>query len=382
MTLRNQVELVAICFPTAKSSITDKVTSLFDRHINIPDERAIAVERIFEANLNFLLYSDANYDARVFALAHERLAPVQAALWGWGGTVGLKSLDYHIMPQVLVCQVKCPAPPATNPKKIHQFSFFLEQTLLLDGFPPLPRMAPLAMEETRHIMRSRYLLDLSNKTNIYLLPASAKQFHPEFDKVVEIILLTDPSAIFVVAVPKSARDNIPATHSAVRHDLMHPSMPLPVISKLKQRLWNSIHDKVDRVRFLPPLDEPLFRSLQVRADVVLDSFPVGLQLPILDAFWDNAAILSAPVLQECVHSFASSIGHSLKVSAYSGTSAASGIALPTSAEELGVMAVRIVRDENLRKLFSIPRISEYRANSRSSHFSQIYEFLKRTIGGE
>lgn len=381
ISLKSQIELFAICFPTAKSSVTDKVISLFDKHINVPDEIPLAIDRIRRANLHFLLFSDANYDTRVFALAHQRLTAIQGALWGWGGTTGVKSLDYFFIPEVLVNQAKCPPSPVHS-RNIYPAACFKEQLVLLEGFPPLPRMAPISHEEMRHIMRSRYLLDVSNKTNIYLLPTSAKHLHPEYDKVIEVVLMTDPSAIFVVAVPKSARDNIPAIHNAVRHDLLHPSMPIAVVAKIKERLMKSLNENVDRVRFLPPLEEPLFRALQIRSNVVLDSFPVGLQLPILDAFWDNTPVLSAPFLHECVNSYAASIGHALQVSAYS--EKLSGITLPKSAEEFGVLAVRIARDQILKRLFSLPQqASRYQtASSRSSHITQIMEFLRRKINSE
>lgn len=47
-----------------------------------------------------------------------------------------------------------------------------------------------------------------------------------------------------------------------------------------------------RVRVLPPLDPAIFRAMQQAAIAVLDPFPVGLHLPILDAMMDGIPVVS------------------------------------------------------------------------------------------
>ena len=69
--------------------------------------RTQAIERILFSRPDYILFSDAGLDSRVFALAHERLAPVQGALWGWGGSLGSPSLDFYLAPSVLWTQSKC-----------------------------------------------------------------------------------------------------------------------------------------------------------------------------------------------------------------------------------------------------------------------------------
>jgi hypothetical protein len=80
-----------------------------------------------------MLFVDAALDSRVFTLAHARLALYQvslccllfvlsssdshqyiyvdyfqAALWSWGSTLGIPTIDYYIMPRMLVCAGVCP----------------------------------------------------------------------------------------------------------------------------------------------------------------------------------------------------------------------------------------------------------------------------------
>ena len=63
-----------------------------------------------------------------------------------------------------------------------------------------------------------------------------RYLHPEFDSALGYLLKTDPKAIVVVATTGHGRDKLPATHSASRYDLMHPSMPAAGIAKVKARL--------------------------------------------------------------------------------------------------------------------------------------------------
>lgn len=55
----------------------------------------------------FILFADAALDSRVFAIAHERLALFQGALWGWGGTIGIPTIDYYFIPEILWTNSYC-----------------------------------------------------------------------------------------------------------------------------------------------------------------------------------------------------------------------------------------------------------------------------------
>ena len=51
------------------------------------------------------------------------------------------------------------------------------------------------------------------------------------------------------------------------------------------------HDS--RVRVLPPLDERLYRALQRAAVAVLDPFPVGTHVQIMEAMVDGIPVVSS-----------------------------------------------------------------------------------------
>ena len=80
------VVLTAMCLPTPRSHLTDMANAAFHYHINLPpDNKTESVLRVRQSQQDFIIFSDAGLDSRVFALAHERMAPYQAIMWGWGG---------------------------------------------------------------------------------------------------------------------------------------------------------------------------------------------------------------------------------------------------------------------------------------------------------
>lgn len=381
--LRRVVEFTAMCFPTPRSAVTDKVNAIFDHHVNLPPEnKTQVIERISNAQVDVLLFADAAMDARVFALAHERFAEFQGILWSWGGTLGIPTIDYYFIPEMFLRDSRCPY--GLDGGKIFPQEIFREQVVLLEGVPDYPRMAALSDEDARGIMKARYLLDIGNRTNIYLFPASVKHFHPEFDKAVEVIFRTDPLAVLILAVPKTGRDNLPTTHIAVRHDLLHPAMPIAAVAKLKTRLISAIKANPDRVRVLPPLDEQVFRTVLQQAVAVLDPYPVGLHVSIYEAMMDGIPVISAPNLQECTNSHTYSMARYLNIMQPSSPrnihSLQESEFFPTSAEEYGVLAVRVAKESSVRKQFirdeRTNKIPTPEQRGKHSHLEQIVEFIQ------
>ena len=270
---RSRVEFIAMCYPTPRDVNTDRLNSLFDRHINLsPSNQTSVVRRVLEARPDFLLFADASLDSRVFALAHERLALWQGALWGWGSTLGIPTIDFYFAPEVFWKHSQCPAaaaaaivaaagaddaavessgagwggsgigrgvrsrkaayatrlqhPGLTGPQEL-----FREQVVLLQGLPYIQPPAMVTVEEGRALLQTRYLLPANNQTHLYLFPGSVKHVHPEFDRAIDVILKTDPVAVVVFAVARSGRDSVPPTHMSVRHDLLHPPMPAAAVAK-------------------------------------------------------------------------------------------------------------------------------------------------------
>jgi hypothetical protein len=100
-----------------------------------------------------------------------------------------------------------------------------------------------------------------------------------------------------------------------------------------------------RIRVLPPLDIRLYQLLLEISVAVLDPFPVGMHLPILEAVEFNVPIVSAPLLQECTsrHVYgmmrAHGVGHK-HISEY-----------PSTVEDYAVYALSLQQDQKLRDVY-------------------------------
>jgi hypothetical protein len=70
--------------------------------------------------VDFLIFADVVMDSRVFALSHVRLCKWQAALWGWGGTSGIPTIDFYFAPEALWKYSACPLPgdKSTTPQTL------------------------------------------------------------------------------------------------------------------------------------------------------------------------------------------------------------------------------------------------------------------------
>ena len=320
---REKFHFIAMCFPTPRDSTTDRMLGLgvdssggkmFDSHVNLsPANSTLNLERILNTHVDILIYADAGYDSRVFALAHTRLAMFQIVLWGWGcNTLGIPTIDYYIVPEVLFDGVRCKmqknidlsgssssssgsdsgssvgleSSTTLSYQKEHPQAIFHEQVVVLSGMPPIMRLKDALptsnfyrnknrMQLLSHL-ESRYLLPTASSMgasaahartrstpsttsssstrstsgsqstiegtgnpHYYIFPGSVKHMHPEFDPVLKIILTTDPNAVILLVTIRIARDNLPVTHVTVKHDLMHPTMPIAAVTKLKKRLRNA-----------------------------------------------------------------------------------------------------------------------------------------------
>jgi hypothetical protein len=142
---RRQFEISALCFPTPRDANTDRITKLFDTIVNLsPHNKSECITNIIADNNDFLLFADASLDSRVFALTHERMALWQGLIWSWGGTMGIPTIDYYFIPEILWTNSMC---PTLHGGFVPPQALFAEQIVLLEDLPDIPR--PAAMDPTK-----------------------------------------------------------------------------------------------------------------------------------------------------------------------------------------------------------------------------------------
>jgi hypothetical protein len=155
---------------------------------------------------------------------------------------------------------------------------------MLEGAPSIVYDTSADHAQLQELAREVYLLPPLNHTHIkqsispygrqqqqqtpmhvYVFPGSVKHMHPEFDSAIAVLLRTDPYAFVsvrclqliycmcadlknvmqvILAVVRSGRDRLPPAHMAVRHDLMHPTMPTAAAAKLRNRLVASMGEEI------------------------------------------------------------------------------------------------------------------------------------------
>ena len=102
-----------------------------------------------------------------------------------------------------------------------------------------------------------------------------------------------------------------------------------------------------RLRVLPPMHEDLFRLLRSYSVALLDPFPVGLHLPLLEGLLEGIPVVSAPQLQECTNSHIDGIASALGIHLNEET-----FVWPATPEEYAVFAMRLQREYGLRSMFA------------------------------
>lgn len=105
--------------------------------------------------------------------------------------------------------------------------------------------------------------------------------------------------------------------------------PIRAPSQARLRASLGPADLLTRVRILTPLGDSAYRALLKSAVAVLDPFPVGLHLPLLEALLDGVPVVSAPALQECTNSHAVGIAAALGLGGKEGL----GVPQPSAAAE-------------------------------------------------
>lgn len=114
---------------------------------------------------------------------------------GWGGTIGIPTIDYYLIPQMLFERSRC---PQTGANDFRPQELFAEQVVFLQGLPPLyDDHLPLNSKAASSLksLEARFLIPDMRQHHIYLFPGSVFHIHPEFDAVLRLLLRTDPLAV-------------------------------------------------------------------------------------------------------------------------------------------------------------------------------------------
>ncbi len=216
--------------------ITHQFRDLSDNFYHIPSNLEQVCQQIINDQIQILIYTDIGMDTQITLMAALRLAPIQCAALGHPITSGLPTIDYYLS-RVLM-----------EPDNAQEH--YTEKLVLL---PNLGICIPKTkLPET---VKSRSEFNLDEEAIIYLCCQSLFKYLPQHDYIFPAIAQQVPQAKFVfIEFPIS---------SFVNQQFKH---------RLAKAFTNYALNSEDYCTILPRLNEQEYLSLNLVADIFLDTF--------------------------------------------------------------------------------------------------------------
>lgn len=250
---RTRFEAILFRIDGPNDAVWQAMAGAADKVVVLPRNLAAARRLIAAERLDLLLYADIAADPLTYFLAFARLAPVQAATWGYADTSGIPAIDHYIS-----CREWEPPDGANH----------YSERLVAMAHPPTcyspPATAPSPLR--------RIDLGLPDDTPLYFCPHNVIKFHPEYDRILAHLLTQDPCGLLA----------IPEGHVAAWTDV------------LRRRLAAACGENYSRIRFLPRLPYADFLAALKLADALLDPLHFCGGITSLEAFALGCPIVTLP----------------------------------------------------------------------------------------
>jgi predicted O-linked N-acetylglucosamine transferase (SPINDLY family) len=231
---RQQFEVVVLAITPQDDPVTRRIREAVEHYVVLPRHPAEARRLVAQEQLDVLVFTDVGMEPLSFALAINRLAPVQCATWGHPVTTGLPTIDYFLSSEALETEVS-QEHYTERLVRLPSLGLYLEQ-------PAMPGEA-----------RSRIDFGLPPEGRLYGCLQSLFKLHPDDDTLWAQILRTDAEGHLVV--------------------LGDPASP--VGQALRERWVCAMPDVLDRIHFVPALPHDDFLRLTSLMDVMLDPLHFG-----------------------------------------------------------------------------------------------------------
>lgn len=280
-----------------------RIQELMDAKVpitSLPKALESARDTIAAHKLDILIYPDIGMDAMTSYLAMGRLARYQACFMGHPDTTGIDTIDYFI------------AMRTHEPENAQEN--YTEQLLCVSG---------VDSTFTRPKVPERWLtrteLQLPEGKRLYVCPMAIQKFHPDFDRVLAMILQRDPEAVILLF-----------------NDFQQQSAS----DTMRARIL--VHCDPSRIIFMPWLRLDALFSVLKLSNVILDTVYFGGGTTIQYAFGLGLPMVSMP----------SNHARGRMVASYYSILGIENPPLANTLEDYATLAVSLAQDKPRREALS------------------------------
>jgi protein O-GlcNAc transferase len=229
-------------------------------HQDMPFEKLAA--SIKTASVDVLVYPELGMDAKIYALAALRLAPVQVCGWGHPVTSGHVNVDYY-----LSCAAMEPA---------NAVEHYNEKLHLLPGLGTCYAM-PKTLDPLHEVgRRQRADFQLPPDKTLYLLPQSLFKIHPDNDALITRLLAGDENGVLVMFATQYA------------------SWTRLFVERLQRAFARAGLAPEGRVKILPHMSHDEYKRVNQLCDVMIDTLHWSGGNTSLDALAMGLPIVTLP----------------------------------------------------------------------------------------
>lgn len=251
-----------------RDHITEQLASHVSKLVMLENVDMQRTQRLVADDaLDVLVFAEIGMDPHSYAMAFGRHAPIQIAMHGHAQTTGIQSIDYYVSYAGF-----------SEPQAQTHYS---EKLLVVDGFTPLPRyydLVPYVLsphmhtESGRSAFKSRFRIP--REATVYACLQTLFKVDPRMDEVARSILRRHPGSVVLFK-------ELPMTDQVGKQ----------VIARMRKTFSE---EEMQRVFFMPPLNDQDYRDAYLIVDVLIDSFPFGGHTTSMDAFSAGCPVVSMP----------------------------------------------------------------------------------------
>lgn len=253
---REQFEVYVLNIPPVAPDDTARwIQAHCDRWLMLADTLPAARTQIAALELDILFYQDIGMEPFSYLLALARLAPVQCVSYGHPDTTGIPNMDYYVSNDLY-------EPPGAAEHYSERLVELHDLPTLAYYFrPPVPQQPPTRAE-----------LGLRPDARLYLCAQSLFKLHPDFDGLMNRILVRDGTGSILLFSGECAEWSV----------------------MLQRRFRLTMPEVADRIHFLPRQPYARFLQLLSVADVVLDTAHFNGMITSIDAFSVGTPVVTLP----------------------------------------------------------------------------------------